>query len=302
MTDRARGMYPYWFVLPALLSATVATFIPTLYTFYLSFTNWSLYHFHDYHWVGLRNYADILFGSELGIFLRVFVWTIAWSAISVFGSLVVGMIYAMLLNRKDVSLREFYRTALIVPWAMPSFITVLMWGGLMDSEFGQLNQFVKGLGGTPVPWLTDPGWARFSVLLVNIWLTFPFMMSITLGALQSIPGDLYEAADIDGASRPTQFWKITLPMLRNALVPVIITSFAFAFNNFIGIYLLTRGGPPVPGGGEAGATDILVSYTFKLGFNLSQYGLASAYAVLIFGLIGGLSLINSSLTGAFKDA
>jgi len=291
----------YWFIFPALFFAGLAVLIPTLYTFYLSFTDWSLYHFKDYHVVGFRNYAEILFGAQVGVFLRVFLWTIEWSAISVFGALVVGMAFALVLNRKDLEVRSAYRTLLIVPWAVPSFITVLMWGGLMDSDFGLLNQVVRGLGLQAVPWLTDPFWARVSVLMVNVWLTFPFMMSITLGALQSIPGDLYEAADIDGASKPTQLWKITIPMLRNALVPVIITSFAFAFNNFIGIYLLTKGGPALAGGGEAGATDILVSYCFKLGFNLSRYGLASAYAVLIFLIIGTLSVINSSLTGAFRD-
>lgn len=297
----ARRLYPYWFILPALGFAVLATLVPTLYTVYLSFTNWSLYHFHDYHAVGWSNYRDILAGSELGAFVRVFAWTVTWSALSVAFSLAIGMGFALVLNRPDLAGRNFYRTLLIVPWAVPSFITVLMWGGLMDSEFGALNQLVHALGGSPVPWLTDPGWARFSVVMVNVWLSFPFMMSITLGALQSIPAEVYEAADIDGAAKWTQFWKLTLPLLRAALVPVVITSFAFAFNNFIGIYLLTRGGPPLPGGGDAGATDILVSYTFKLGFNLSKYGLASAYAVLIFILIGSLSLLNSSLTGAFAD-
>lgn len=292
---------PYGFIFPALLFAGLAILIPTLYTFYLSFTDWSLYHFNDYRVVGFRNYAEILFGAQVGVFLRVFLWTLEWSAISVLGALVVGMTFALVLNRKDLAGRSVYRTLLIVPWAVPSFITVLMWGGLMDSDMGLLNQVVKGLGLQAVPWLTDPFWARVSVLTVNVWLTFPFMMSITLGALQSIPGDLYEAADIDGASKPTQLWRITIPMLRNALVPVIITSFAFAFNNFIGIYLLTKGGPALAGGGEAGATDILVSYCFKLGFNLSRYGLASAYAVLIFLIIGTLSIVNSSLTGAFRD-
>lgn len=296
-----RSREPYWFILPSLVFATLATLIPTLYTVYLSFTNWSMYHFHDYQWVGLRNYQDILLGAEVGVFARVFVWTLVWATASVAFSLAIGIAFALILNRKALALRNLYRTLLIVPWAVPSFITVLMWGGLMDSEFGQLNQLLRLLHLQAVPWLTSPGWARFSVIVVNVWLTFPFMMSVTLGALQSIPAELYEAADIDGASRPVQLGRITLPMLRSALLPVVITSFAFAFNNFIGIYLLTKGRPPLAGGGEAGATDILVSYTFKLGFNLSRYGLASAYAVVIFVLIGALSLANAALTGAFRD-
>ena len=292
---------PYWFVLPALIATTVTTLFPTVYTVWLSFTNWSLNHFTDYRFVGLDNYWKILAGAEIWIFLRVFWWTLIWAASSVAVSLVVGMVFAQILNRKDVRGTYLYRTLLIVPWAMPSFITVLMWQGLLNSGFGQVNQFLKTLMISPVPWLDAAYWARFSVVMVNVWLSFPFMMAIILGALQSIPSDLYEAASIDGASKRTQYWRITVPMLRNAMVPVIITSFSFAFNNFIGIYLLTAGGPPVPGSGSAGATDILVSYTFKLGFNLNQYGLASAYAVVIFFLVGGLSLVNSMMTGAFRD-
>jgi arabinogalactan oligomer/maltooligosaccharide transport system permease protein len=292
---------PYGFILPALIATAIITLLPTLYTVYLSFTNWSLYHFQRPEVVGLKNYREILVGGQLKVFLVVFAWTLAWSASSVFFSLCIGLFFAMLLNRKDLAGRNFYRTLLIVPWAMPSFITVLMWGGLLDSRFGAMNRFLALFQLGPVNWLTDPNWARFSVVMVNVWLTFPFMMSIILGALQSIPSDMYEAAAIDGASKPTVFWKMTVPSLRNAMIPVIITSFAFAFNNFIGIYLLTRGGPPLPGGGGAGATDILVSYTFKLGFDLQLYGLASAYAVVIFFLIGSLSLINSSLSGAFRE-
>ncbi len=302
--ERRERLYPYWFILPALISTFIVTLLPTLYTIYLSFSNWSLYHFtraQGLRFVGLQNYREILAGAEVATFLRVFAWTIVWSATSVFFSLVVGLLFALVLNRKDLTGRSLYRTLLIVPWAMPSFITVLMWGGLLNSQFGAMNRLLVACGLHGVDWLSDPGWARFSVVLVNVWLSFPFMMSIILGALQSIPGDMYEAAAIDGAKKITVFWRLTVPMLRNAMVPVVITSFAFAFNNFIGIYLLTAGGPPLPGGGSAGATDILISYTFKLGFSLSRYGLASAYAVVIFFLIGILSFINSSLSGAFNE-
>lgn len=299
--ERQDRLTPYGFILPALISTIVVTLMPTVYTIYLSFTNWSLYHFDDPSFIGLRNYQEILAGAQLGTFLRVFAWTLVWSAASVAGSLVVGMGFALVLNRRDLAGRNLYRTLLIVPWAMPSFITVLMWSGLLDGQFGAVNSALRTLGLPAVEWLTQPGWARVSVVAVNVWLTFPFMMSIILGALQGIPADMYEAAAIDGARKVTVFLRLTLPMLKKALVPVIVTSFAFAFNNFIGIYLLTSGGPPLPDGNGAGATDILVSYTFKLGFNLNRYGLASAYAVVIFALIGTLSLINSSLTGAFKD-
>lgn len=296
-----KRLEPYPYILPALVFTFLVTLIPNIYTLYLSFTNYSLYHFRRFSWVGLRNYESILFGQELGTFARVFLWTIGWALLSVGLSLAVGLTLALVLNRKTLWGRDIYRTLLIVPWAVPSFITILMWAGLLNSDFGAVNQFLKSIGIGALPWLVEGRWARVAVVTANLWLSFPFMMSISLGALQSIPGELYEAASIDGATKTQQFRRITLPLLRSALLPVLISSFAFSFNNFVGIYLLTAGGPAVAGS-QAGATDILVSYAYKLAFTMSRYGLACAYSVLIFILIGTLSMVNFRLTGAFKEA
>lgn len=295
-----KRLYPYGYVLPAFIFVTLVTLFPNIYSLYLAFTNYSLYHFEKFEFIGLKNFKEILFGAELSIFLKVFYWTVIWAALSVGVSLAIGLMLAILLNKSDLKWKNFYRTLLIVPWAVPSFITVLMWGGLLNSDYGAINMLLKSTGLSPAPWLVEPAWARISVIMVNLWLSFPFMMSISLGALQSIPGELYEAASIDGANKFKQFKKITLPLLRSALIPVLITSFAFNFNNFVGIYLLTSGGPAVARS-AAGATDILVSYTYKLAFTLSRYGLSCAYAVLVFIIIGTLSLINFKITGAFED-
>jgi len=331
-------LYPYFYITPAVFFVCLIVMFPNLYSLYLSFTNYSLYHFNQFDFVGLRNYIQILGSSEVKTFLSVFWWTLIWSLVSVFGQFVIGLGLALVLNKPDLKGKNFYRTLLIVPWAVPSFITVLMWSGLLNTDYGAINNmlsqipflmktihgftnvlnFFIGIFNTVfsffgfhletfssshsgmIPWLTDGPWAKVAVVMVNLWLGFPYMMSVSLGALQGIPSELYEASSLDGASKVRQFFKITLPMLRSSLLPVLITSFSFCFNNFVGIYLLTAGGPAVSGS-VAGATDILVSYTYKLAFTLSQYGMACSYAVLIFILIGTLSAVNFKVTGAFKD-
>jgi len=301
-------IYPYFYILPALLFMLALTIFPNLYSLYISFTNYSFpYHYQSYEWVGLANYWDILSGDEIKVFAGLFIWTVIWAVGSVLGQVVLGLILALILNQKKLGGVKVYRTLFIIPWAIPAFISVLMWGGILDRD-GFVNLMLTKFGLSGIEWLTRPLWAKFSVLLVNLWLGFPFMMSVSLGALQSIPQEVYEAADVDGASKLQQFLHITLPLLRSAMLPVLITSFAFNFNNFTGIYLLTTGGPDVAGGPDAatpaGATDILVSYTYKLAFgqpNTAFYGLACAYAVVIFLIIGVLSFANFKATGAFDD-
>lgn len=340
-TKRKLELYPYYYIAPALLFVGLIVVIPNIYSFILSFTNYSLFHFDKFDFVGLKNYAKILTTGEFGTFIAVFWWTLIWSLVSVFGQFAIGLALALILNKKDFKGSNFYRTLLIIPWAVPSFITVLMWTGLLNTDYGSINNMLNSIPGLMpfitfmlgivnwsielfnstigaisfagahlhlstfaigqnIPWLTHGAWAKVAVLTVNLWLGFPYMMSISLGALQGISSELYEASSLDGASKMQQFWKITLPQLRSSMLPVLITSFSFSFNNFVGIYLLTAGGPAMPGS-QAGSTDILVSYTYKLAFNLSQYGLACAYAVLIFFIIGGLSAINFKATGAFKE-
>lgn len=299
---------PYFYIFPAFICMIILIIFPNLYSFFISFTNYSFpYHYENYSFVGLANYFDILTGSEIKVFFGLFVWTVIWSLGSVISQVLAGLMLALILNQKKLGGVKIYRTLFIIPWAIPAFISVLMWGGILNEE-GSINLVLANLGLGKIEWLTNPLWAKFSVLLVNLWLGFPFMMSISLGALQSIPEEVYEAASVDGATKVQQFWSITIPMLRTAMLPVLLTSFAFNFNNFTGIYLLTSGGPPVPGGPDgataAGATDILISYTYKLAFgqaNTAFYGLACAYAVVIFLMIGTLSAVNFKMSGAFEE-
>lgn len=295
MSQKAR---PTLYIMPALVLMTVLSLLPNLYSVYLAFTNFSLYHYHDFELVGLRNFGKIFSANELRTFLRVGLWTVAWAGFSVLGAMVVGLFLAIPLNREDIKGAKLYRTLFIVPWAIPAFISVLMWQGLLNESNGAINQVLGKVGIGPIPWLNDPVWACISVLMVNIWLGYPFMMTICLSSLQGISKSVYEAADIDGASAWTQFKQITLPLLKASLIPVTISNFAFNFNQFTAIYLLTNGGPSVPGS-EAGATDILITYSYKLAFNLYQYGIACAYAIIIFIVVAGVSGINMKLTGTF---
>lgn len=252
--------------------------------------------------IGVRNFTKIFTTRNItSPFLRVFIWTVLWSLFSVLTSFAAGLALALVLNAGDLKGRYFYRTLFILPYAIPSFVTILMWGGFLNKDFGIINLAT----GFTIPWLSDPNGIlpKISCVIVNLWLSFPYQMIISLGALQSIDASMYEAADVDGASKPQQFWRITLPLLLATLGPMLVGSFAFAFNNFGGIYLLTGGGPVMAAGVLPGQTDILISYTYKLAFgsNETDYGLASAIGIIVFFIIGTITFLQFKYTGAFKE-
>jgi maltose/maltodextrin transport system permease protein len=216
--------------------------------------------------------------------------------------------FALVLNNNTLKGRSIYRTLLIIPWAIPAFISVLIWkNGFFNETYGIINKFiVSGLfNKDSIQWMTNPFWAKVAVLIVNTWLGFPYMMTVSLGALQSIPDELYEAASIDGASKSQRFWKITFPLLMTTVAPLLVGSFAFNFNNFVNIYLLTGGGPAIPNTSTpAGATDILISYTYKLAFEAGRgqdFGFASAISILIFFIVAGISFVNFRISGSFEE-
>lgn len=259
-------------------------------------------------WVGFANYVRLVSSSAIaGPFARVFLWTIAFATLSVLLTFTLGLGLAILLNDPHLRARTVYRVVVILPYAIPSFMTILVWRGMLNQNFGVLNQMLMSLfgAGARVPWLTDPWVAKAACILVNLWLGYPYMMIVALGALQSIPHELYEASRVDGASRWQQFRKITLPMLLMPLAPLLIGSFAFNFNNFNLVYLLNTGGPPVANTATpAGATDILLSYTYRLSFEGqrgNQLGLACAVSVVIFVVIATISAINFRMTGTLEE-
>lgn len=256
--------------------------------------------------IGFRNYREMFTNPLITRpFMRVFGWTFVWAFLSVATTFTLGLMLAMNLNEPTLRFKKIYRSLLIIPYAMPVFITALMWRGFFNTAAGMINTVImEPLFGIAPTWFQDPTLARFAILVVNLWLGFPYMMVIILGALQSIPPQLYEVAKVDGASRFRQFFNITIPLLLISVGPLLIGSFAFNFNNFNVIYLVTQGNPPIPGANVAGSTDILISYTYKLAFGGqggTLYGLAAAISVIIFILIGTISAFNFKFTGALEE-
>ena len=239
--------------------------------------------------VWFENYAKLFTDPQVREpFTAVFIWTMVFSIVTVITQFALGLLVALALD-KPLRGRRFYRLVIILPYAVPSLMSILVWGGMFDTEFGAINALL----GTKIAWFLDPTFARAAVLTVNLWLGFPYFYLISNGALQAIPGELSEAATIDGASSGQIFNQIKLPLLLKMLTPLLIASFAFNFNNFNLIFLLTGGGPRNDLDGEiAGATDILISYTYRIAFGsvTQDLGLASAISVMIFILVAAISL------------
>ena len=249
---------------------------------------------------GFDNYIRIVTDPRIQEpFFKIFIWTIVFSALSVVTQFAVGMLLAVVLEWRELRFRRLYRTLLILPYAVPAVLSILIFKGLFSQEFGAVNQFLRAIFGFAPEWETNPWGARAMILLVNVWLGYPYMMLVCTGMLQSIPSAIYEASAIDGSGAIGNFFGITLPLVLPPLMPILIASFAFNFNNFNLIYLLTGGGPKMVGGGIAGETDLLVNYTFNIAFRDSgtNFGLASAIATLLFIIVGLLAWINLKLSG-----
>lgn len=250
--------------------------------------------------IGVGNYTRMLFDAEFrGPFLSIFSWTVVFSALTVAFATAIGMLFAVMLNWEGMRFRTTYRTLLFLPYAVPGFISILVFKGLFNQNFGEINAILDALFGVKPAWFADPFLAKTMLLIVNVWLGYPYVMILCSGLLKAIPADLYEASALAGASPATNFLKITAPLIIKPLAPLLVSAFAFNFNNFVLIALLTDGRPDflstkLP----AGQTDILVSYTYRIAFrdSGSDFGLAAAISTLIFFLVAALSLINLRLS------
>ena len=258
--------------------------------------------------VGWDNFARIFGDKELrGPLLGILAWTFMFAIGTVLSTFVVGLALALLLNDERIRGKKVYRAIMILPYAFPAFLSAYVWKGMFNTESGFINTGILHLDQQHlIPWLTEVGPARWAVLLVNLWLGFPYMFLISTGALQSIPAELSESATLDGATAWQEFRLIKLPLLLVSLAPLLISSFAYNFNNFTLIYLLTGGGP----GGDptlrldAGGTDILITFVYKIAFSGSvgaDYGLASAFSILIFLIVGSISFLTFRRTRALED-
>ncbi len=250
--------------------------------------------------VGFANYKKILTDPQIrSDFISIFIWTFVFATVSVVSTFLLGLLFAFTLNDPRVRGQKVYRALIILPYAIPGFISLLLWSSFYNQDFGLINDMT----GLDVNWFGNTTTARFAVLLTNLWMGFPYMFLVATGALQAIPEDLTEAATIDGANGFQGFRKITFPLLLVTVAPLLVATFAFNFNNFGAIFLLTGGGPFSPDNPTAGGTDILLSYTYRLAFGAggAQIGFASAVSVILFVITGVIAALQFRATRSLED-
>ena len=302
--------YADLYVTPALVGMLILVFFPFAYGIALSFTGQTIMNqsqpLTDL-WVGLENYINILGDFNVAsrtdggwvINYQNFYWTlfvtICWTVSNVAVGVFFGMVLALVLNTPNLRGKAIYRVLLILPWAIPNYITALIWKGLFHPQFGAINQAIQMFGGEPVAWFDSVFSAFMTGLITNGWLSFPFMMVVILGGLQSISSDMYEAATVEGATRWQQFWKITLPLLKPTLVPAVILSVVWTFNMFNVIYLVSGGAP-------AGANEILITKAYKIAFEEYRYAYSAAYSVVIFLILLVYGVFQTRVTRATEAA
>jgi arabinogalactan oligomer / maltooligosaccharide transport system permease protein len=302
----ARRAVPIMLVAPAAVGLIVFYIYPLLWELNVSFTNMGLNHLQvpgllgigdgkRNMAVGLRNYADVLTKPVLqeATFWQLFIQTILWTVINVTFHVLGGIGLALMLNRK-IRGRNIYRALLILPWAIPGLISLQIWRTEYNQQFGAVNQIIGLFGVQPIPWLSDPFWNFVAMIITNVWLGIPFMMVITLGGLQSISREFYEAAEIDGAGRWDGFRRITLPLLRPVLVPAILLGTFLTFNNIAVPFFINQN--------QLETSDILVTGLYKAAFTFSRYGFAAAFAFTIFAVLMVFTIIYVRQTNALKGA
>jgi len=283
------------------------TVLPLIFMILMAFTNFDKNHQPPgnlFTWVGLENFHKVFGGNPMWgtTFTRLFVWTIIWAIFATFLNYIFGMLLAILINRKGVKLKKMWRTIFIITIAIPQFVSLLLMSKLLHDQ-GALNNLLLGLGWIDkyIPFLTNATWAKVVVIVINLWVGIPYSMLITSGILMNIPADLYEASRIDGANAFQQFIYITLPSMLHVTTPYMITQFVGNINNFNVIYLLTGGGPLSLDFYQAGSSDLLVTWLYKLTVNEQNYALGSTIGILIFIICATLSLITYNKTSAVQE-
>jgi arabinogalactan oligomer/maltooligosaccharide transport system permease protein len=275
-----RHRLAYLLILPTAAVMAAIVFYPLIRGVVISFTDMNQYTMGSkfippsYRFVGLQNYVKVLTGSQ---FWDILGQTVIWTITNVFFHFTIGLALALMLNRK-IRGRAVYRTLLLIPWAVPTYISAFSWRWLFNSKYGFFNLALNQLDLSPIPWLSHEVWAMVAVIATNVWLGFPFMMVVLLGGLQSIPQEFYEASQVDGCGRVRQFWSITLPLLKPVALTATLLGIIWTFNMFNVIYLVTEGGPHHQ-------TDILATFAFIEAFHQWRFGMATTYAVIILSIL-----------------
>ena len=313
--DMLKGIYangfPYLLIIPSYIAMTFAIIFPVLVTLLIAFTNYDFQHLPPtklLDWVGVTNFTNIwrlsTFRSAFGAVLG---WTIIWALAASTVQIVIGIFTAIIANQPFTKGKRIFGVIFLLPWAVPAFITILTFSNMFNDSIGAINtQVIPLLGkvlpflnGHLIPWKTDPTWTKIALIMMQGWLGFPYIYVLTLGILQSIPNDLYEAAYIDGANAWQKFRNITFPMILAVAAPTLISQYTFNFNNFSIMYLFNDGGPGTVGGG-AGSTDILISWIYRLTTGAApQYSMAAAVTLIISLIVISISMIAFKKLHAF---
>ncbi len=297
--------FPYLIMSPGFLLLIFVVVFPIIFVVLLAFTNYDLYHSPPaklVDWVGLKNFFDLFqLESWRQTFFSVLSWTIIWTFVATTFQVALGMFLAILVNQKDVKGKAIIRTVFILPWAVPAFVSILVFAGMFNESFGAINRDILGFFGIAnIPWMTEAVYTKIALIMIQTWLGFPFIFAMVTGVLQSIPEELYEAATVDGATTFQKLKNITLPLVLFATAPILITQYTFNFNNFNIIYLFNGGGPAMPGA-NAGGTDILISWIYSLTMTSAQYSKAAAITMLLSLIVIGVALWQFKRTKSFQE-
>ncbi|QMV43011.1 sugar ABC transporter permease [Cohnella cholangitidis] len=297
--------FAYLVLIPPFIVITFLTVLPLVFSIALAFTNFAdpiLPPANLVDWVGFDNFSKMLnlkvWSSTFGGILK---WTIIWAIVATATTYVGGILVAVLIHQPRVRFKKFWRTALIVPFAIPNMISLLVMRNMFNNQFGPVNGYLQYFGLKGLPWLTDPFWAKVTVILVNMWIGIPIVMILAFGVLTTIPRDLYEAAEVDGAGSSQKFRLITMPMVLFSTSPILIMNFAGNINNFNVIYLLTNGEPVNLNYQFAGHTDLLVTWLYKLALNQSQFSFASVIGIVIFLIVASISIWSYTRTRSYRE-
>ncbi|MCR2807034.1 carbohydrate ABC transporter permease [Paenibacillus soyae] len=298
--------FPYLMLAIPAIGVLFLTIMPIIFMVMLAFTNYaSPNHIPPkalVDWVGFETFANLLtLKTWSRTFFSVFTWTIIWAVIATATTYFGGILVALLVESKGVRFKKLWRTIFILPYAIPQLISLLVMRNLFNGQFGPINQYLSYFGLGKLPWLTDPIWAKVTVIIVNMWVGIPVSMVLIMGILTAIPKDMYEAADVDGATGFQKFKIITLPFILFSTGPVLIMQFAGNINNFNVIFLLTNGDPVNGKYQFAGSTDLLVTWLYKLTLNNSQFNMSSAIGIIIFLIVASLSIWSYRRSKAYKE-
>jgi len=296
--------FPYFMILPGLVMLVFIVVLPLLFMIALAFTDYNQYNAPPrnlLNWVGIDNFRALINVSIWkDTFLNVFTWTIVWTVVATTSQILLGFFLALFVNDKRVKFKRIIRTILILPWAVPAFVTILIFSALFNPTFGAINRDILAQFNMMIPWLSDPFWAKIALIMIQTWLGFPFVFALFTGVLQSVPQDMYEAADVDGGTRWQKLRFITVPHVLYATAPLLIMQYAGNFNNFNIIYLFNEGNPAVRGQ-NAGGTDILISWVYKLTFETNNYNMAAAITIIMGLMVSVFAFFQFRKTAAFKD-